>query len=119
MPTYCFTCDSCSSKQEAFLPMSASGTPLGCEKCGGEMRRDWAAEGCVIDYDPEMTSYDLQRYMQLKREGREVERPVLSQCLGRVPGLKRFVDERGIPYAVFRNKAERKRELKRMGLAEI
>ena len=118
MPTYEFTCDACGAAREVLRPMSASRKRLKC-RCGKFMRRDIAAEQCVVREDPEATQYDIDRYCLQSAAKQEVDRPVLAQNLAQVPGVRKIRGRDGKMYAFFRNRQDRRETLKRLGLAEL
>ena len=83
------------------------------------MRRNYQAESKVAVTDPDFTAWDVDRYQELEAANREVHAPVLSRSLAQVPGVPKIMGRNGRKYAAFRNKQDKKRHLKRMGLVDL
>ena len=98
--------------------MSASKRRPRCV-CGATMRRDFQAESKVAVTDPDFTGWDVDRYQELAAAGKEVHAPVLSRSLAGVEGVPQIRGRNGRQYGMFRNKADRLRHFKRMGLVDL
>jgi len=118
MPLYTYKCHRCKTKIEKITPMLQAKAIIKCPKCRFNAVRDFAADRVGAKTDSDFTSWDVDRYQELKNANKPVHRPVLSQSLGLVPGLNKIKGRDGRQYATFRNEADRNKTLKRLGLAD-
>lgn len=121
MPTYCYECPICGAKAEIVRPRPVKRKT--CANCPGYMNRDYHAEAVAVYTDPDVTTADIERNVADRAKiigdrgarGNMANR-ALSRSLARTPGVRKMVGKDGKRYAVFANKADRRKTLARLGI---
>jgi len=119
MPEYTYTCEDCGQKRTIRRKlMQQKPWRVKCRSCGCWALRDYKADLARAQTDPDACDADADRQLAQKYGGQQVERPVLSQSLGKVPGIPKVRAKDGRTYAAFRNMQHRRQVLQQVGITD-